>query len=197
MLTTKMSVASSPKGVDRHKQPEFNHKEHVFNKRAKYLSWAGLMGAGSIYGVVHLIAWNGPFTTQIQTWMWRTSCFVIASPIVLLPVMFVTIAMGGWIYWYFNLRRRWLVRQLVIRPVEFCRTRYNTGLKQLPKYWQWKVPRVTSEVFYTALPGTFALVYVAARVYLLVECFIQLGYLPAAVYQEPEWSKFIPHFGSG
>jgi hypothetical protein len=41
------------------------------------------------------------------------------------------------------------------------------------------------------------MVYVAARVFLLVECFINLAHLPPAVYLEAEWSQYLPHFGSG
>lgn len=35
--------------------------------------------------------------------------------------------------------------------------------------------------------------YVLARVYLIVECFIQLSHLPAGVYEVPEWSAYFPH----
>ncbi|KAL9631834.1 MAG: hypothetical protein Q9204_004049 [Flavoplaca sp. TL-2023a] len=35
--------------------------------------------------------------------------------------------------------------------------------------------------------------YVLARLYLVVECFIQLSHLPAGVYDTPEWSSYFPH----
>ncbi|KAL8964552.1 MAG: hypothetical protein Q9197_006883 [Variospora fuerteventurae] len=35
--------------------------------------------------------------------------------------------------------------------------------------------------------------YVLARLYLVVECFIQLSHLPAGVYDMPEWSSYFPH----
>ena len=38
-----------------------------------------------------------------------------------------------------------------------------------------------------------AIAYVLARLYLVVECFIQLSHLPAGVYEEPEWSAYFPH----
>lgn len=41
------------------------------------------------------------------------------------------------------------------------------------------------------------LAYPVARVYLIVECFINLAHLPPAVYHQPYWSQFIPHFDSG
>ena len=44
-----------------------------------------LLYVGSIYGLVHLIAWDGPFATLTQLWMWRVSCFIIAAPAVMVP----------------------------------------------------------------------------------------------------------------
>lgn len=35
--------------------------------------------------------------------------------------------------------------------------------------------------------------YVLARLYLVVECFIQLSHLSAGVYEEPQWSAYFPH----
>jgi hypothetical protein len=196
MLTTKMPVASSAEGVSSY-FPSEGRLTQVFNEKAKFISWAALMAAGSIYGVVHLIAWNGPFKTETQRWMWRTSCFIIASPIVLLALVSLVFAMVYWLSWLFDIKRRWIVRRLVLRPVEYGHKQYNTRLRRFPKHWQWKITRFTSDIQWISLPGTFALVYVAARVYLLVKCFIELGFLPVAVYQEPDWSKYIPHFGSG
>ena len=37
--------------------------------------------------------------------------------------------------------------------------------------------------------------YVLARLYLVVECFIQLSHLPTGVYDMPEWSSYFPHIG--
>ena len=36
-------------------------------------------------------------------------------------------------------------------------------------------------------------VYVLARAYLVVECFINLSHLPAGVYDVPNWSAYFPH----
>ena len=38
-----------------------------------------------------------------------------------------------------------------------------------------------------------AIPYVLARLYLVVECFIQLSHLPAGVYEESHWSAYFPH----
>jgi hypothetical protein len=116
MFTTKMPVASSAEGVSSY-FPSEGRLTQVFNEKAKFISWAALMAAGSIYGVVHLIAWNGPFKTETQRWMWRTSCFIIASPIVLLALLSLVFATVYWLSWLFDIKRRWIVRRLVLRPL--------------------------------------------------------------------------------
>ena len=37
------------------------------------------------------------------------------------------------------------------------------------------------------------LVYCLARVYLVVECFINLSHLPESVFRVPVWSQYVPH----
>ena len=44
-----------------------------------------------------------------------------------------------------------------------------------------------------ALMVYLAFLYTAARIYLVVECFINLKYLPEAAYVVPEWSRYFPH----
>ena len=36
-------------------------------------------------------------------------------------------------------------------------------------------------------------VYILARAYLVVECFINVFHLPAGVFKTPEWSTYFPH----
>jgi len=39
------------------------------------------------------------------------------------------------------------------------------------------------------------ILYAVARVYLVVECFINLGHLPPLAYELPQWSRYVPHIG--
>lgn len=41
----------------------------------------------------------------------------------------------------------------------------------------------------------FIVLYVLARVYLVVECFINLAHLPESAYELPKWSQYVPHIG--
>jgi hypothetical protein len=42
----------------------------------------------------------------------------------------------------------------------------------------------------------YGMAYIGGRVYLMVECFMNLAHLPSEVYKQPERSQYIPHFGS-
>ena len=44
----------------------------------------------------------------------------------------------------------------------------------------------------TAL-ASVVLAYTLARAYLVIECFINLSYLPAGVYEVPKWASYFPH----
>ena len=44
-----------------------------------------------------------------------------------------------------------------------------------------------------ALAPFFIAAYVLARIYLVLECFLQLARLPQSSYQQPSWSQYFPH----
>lgn len=55
--------------------------------------------------------------------------------------------------------------------------------------WLWRL----GEVFSFVAVFTGALVYIFARAYLTIECFLQLVRLPDSAYQLPSWSQYYPH----
>jgi hypothetical protein len=152
------------------------------NIDAEKFLWIMLMLAGSIYGFVHLIAWNGPFTSLVQRWIWRGSCLIIASPTAIFMIGYLAFETYDKYLWgktwaYVVFAPLWI-------PAKIIRKAFPSESKQ------WEI----------AIGGTFALlalVYLAARVFLLVECFINLSQLPPEVYQIPQWAQYIPHLGSG
>ncbi|KAF1931066.1 uncharacterized protein M421DRAFT_90173 [Didymella exigua CBS 183.55] len=44
---------------------------------------------------------------------------------------------------------------------------------------------------------TLCIAYLAARFYIMVECFVHLAHLPPGVYNVPAWSRFLPHLSAG
>jgi hypothetical protein len=111
----------------------------------------GFIISGFLYGGLHLLAWNAPFRSRTEEWVWRSSGIsIVASGLYIIPLSLL-------------------------------------------------VPSEDSKLYYFILylfyvPGLFlGLVYVVARVYLVVECFINLAYLRDSVYEMPSWSQYFPH----
>ena len=50
-----------------------------------------------------------------------------------------------------------------------------------------------SDAFFLLVSFIICLGYVLARIFLVVECFLQLSRLPASAYETPEWSAYFPH----
>jgi hypothetical protein len=152
------------------------------NMDAEKFFYIMLMLAGSIYGLVHLIAWNGPFTSLVQRWMWRGSCLIIASPTVIVMIGYPALKLYDNYLWgetwaYVVFAPLWI-------PCKIIRKIFPSDSRQ------WEV--VMGGIF-----ALLALIYLAARVFLLVECFINLSQLPPEVYQVPQWAQYIPHLGGG
>lgn len=166
---------------------------------AEFLFWVSLLSAGSVYGGIHLFAWNGPFATEVERWMWRVSCIALAGAI---PIIVLGI---GSVF-------------LVMIVVEL----FTNDDNAINLRWTWEKPKdllsrlfhplavlkrvatmigafflVTAVLGFGLLLPAYGMAYIGGRVYLMVECFMNLAHLPSEVYKEPEWSQYIPHFGSG
>lgn len=175
MLTTRISITSSLDG---------NLSNFVgstwFTRKfsdSSLIFLMSMMFAGSLYGLIHLLAWNGPFTTVTERWLWRVSCFIIASPVILFPLLGVVLDA-------FDALRESRLGRWLVAPQRV----YGALLGLFHDLCV--ILLVSSSI----LAG---LIYTGARVYLLVECSINLAHLPLAVYKQPEWSQYIPHFGAG
>jgi hypothetical protein len=48
-----------------------------------------------------------------------------------------------------------------------------------------------------AVCAVLCVAYLAARFYIVVECFLNLAHLPLGVYNVPAWSRYIPHLSAG
>ncbi|KAH6619005.1 hypothetical protein C7974DRAFT_342103 [Boeremia exigua] len=156
---------------------------NIFTKKVEvyYFFPIMLLVAGSVYGLVHLIAWNGPFTTPIQRWMWRVSCLIIASPTVIVAFGFLALKLFDAVEY-----ENWAY--VVFAPLWLLGKAFKAIFPEDSTQWN---------IAIFVLLGVLGLTYLAARVYLLVECFINISQLPPEVYQVPQWSQYIPHLGAG
>jgi hypothetical protein len=130
-----------------------------------------LISASLIYGGLHLLAWDAPFVSHKQTILWKTSALAIVASG---PVILMLHAHGTLL-----LKCCEPVRQVHSQRSFYFWVRYLI----LPLFIHLQY----------LLAFTLPLLYVFARVYLVVECFISLSYLPRAVFIQPQWTSYYPH----
>ncbi|KAF1931065.1 uncharacterized protein M421DRAFT_338869 [Didymella exigua CBS 183.55] len=141
----------------------------------------GLMLAGTIYGGLHLLAWNGPFVSTGEQWLWRYACMTIASP--------GPLALIYRLHPVIDVIHKQMIQpgsEVLKNCLGDCATLFIQILCGCSAYL----------VTMMAL-ATYALVYIAARLYLITECLTSLAHLPPEVYVEPSWSRYLPHWGAG
>jgi hypothetical protein len=126
----------------------------------------GFSLAGCVYGGLHLSAWNAPFPTTAQRYLWHLSGLVLISSG---PVMILRLGVehltNKWGFWDDS--------------NDCC-----CCLACCPIALSW----------YIALLLGYG-IYILARVYLVVECFVMLWHLPDGVYTVPRWTQYLPHIG--
>jgi hypothetical protein len=143
----------------------------------------GLLVAGSFYGGVHLLAWNGPFFTRTERRLWQISCLIVASPLAIVLVALGLVFLLDFLLDFGKILRFPECLMIMWRAV---------GRILTSGFFFYFFFCVTPLITFL-----FNLSYFAARVYLIVECFINIAHLPDAVFKEPVWSQYIPHFGAG
>ncbi|OCL06927.1 hypothetical protein AOQ84DRAFT_320689 [Glonium stellatum] len=110
--------------------------------------FVGFTVSGFLYGGLHLLAWNAPFHSTAEKWLWRSSAISLMS----------------------------------------------SGLYMGMMAWAISDSERSTTVLVLVL-FIFCVAYGAARVYLVVECFTNLAYLPNSAYQMTSWSQYFPHIG--
>jgi hypothetical protein len=159
--------------------PSSQHLEFTEEKSDQLLPiWLGFSFAGLVYGGLHLLAWNAPFPSPVENNLWRGSGVLLASSGFILPLSML-------VSFPFILRYECIVRTSVWQV-----------LKTRLGHWYKPLANVVSSVGEAALfylVASFALAYLAARGYLVVESFLQLTHLPESAYALPGWSQYFPH----
>ncbi|KAH7085226.1 hypothetical protein BKA63DRAFT_499223 [Paraphoma chrysanthemicola] len=160
-----------------------------------YIYFLGVMIASAVYGGLHLIAWHNQFSTFAESIIWRVCCFILIAPFALSFPLFISLVLWNVICLYLQPfpvleYGQSDPEQSRTKPVLFSKPtgKSRTIKKVLYQVWVW----IPIGVFISCV-----ILYVAARIFLVVESFRNLGHLPEAVYKEPQWSTYLPHFGSG
>jgi hypothetical protein len=138
----------------------------IFANNTEIISLAfGALAGGMLFGGLHCLAWNFQFPTSGEALAWRV-CSVITSS--LPPLSIVPLAM-------------WLQ----LNPYEGSESNDETNAKRV---------KVRRYIVGAAVIVVFLIPYVLARLFLIVEIFRSLFFLPPEVFIET-WSGTFPHWG--
>lgn len=133
-----------------------------------------------VYGLVHLRALSIMFPTPIERLLWKIACYILVGAVgggCLMALMF-SLEMVREAY----TKRHASPAERITRPI------YLTGrlVRLSEKSIRWIVGLLSVAI---------AVVYVAARLYIVIESFISLRHVPIGVYQTPDsnFMDYIPH----
>jgi len=175
--------------------------------------YVGLGLTGLVYGGLHCLAWDAPFPSDIEKLLWRISSVTITSTGILIGMVLSWEVFGP--IWrdfshiaktiddsFDNLCKWGPIDWIIVGPV-------NRVHDSLPHPWGYIfklfvfTPFILLPIFLLLLLKlafdlfiiVLIVLYIVARVYLVVECFINLAHLPPSAYQLPQWSQYVPHIG--
>lgn len=156
--------------------------DNVIYSLARNELWFGLAAAGSLYGGLHLVAWNAPFSSRLEEILWR----VAAS-----SVTFTGLLFGPFVLWSQLPAARRGLAGLTNTRAEGQRIRQRK--EDRIKIWaEIALAGVVFLLLFTLMPLLW-LTYVLSRVYLVIECFKNVSHLPVGAYEVPQWAGYVPH----
>ncbi|KAL8653400.1 MAG: hypothetical protein Q9210_002118 [Variospora velana] len=175
------------RGHDNYTMEEFKYSNWAFRRhcgdwpkrpRREIATPFGFSGVALIYGGLHALAWFAHFNSTTEQLLWLiSSCVVMGG----LPILFIN---------------RFLMDRTIGFPLGSI---WDDVLKSRSLYLRNYFEILTTitvrdtYIFCHIIEPVLFAIYVLARAYLIIECFIQLSHLPAGVYNVPEWSAYFPH----
>lgn len=155
------------------------------------VSAVGFCVASVAYGGVHLLlGWNGPMNTQAEILLWRIAGFAIAAPwgpfivgvALLLAIGSMLAAIALPLFLYFGL--------VSVLEMDYLREPLTRWAKVTVKHY---FPFIFRPVYFLLTTGIILLI-LFSRLYILVECFYSVLFVPPSVYQVPVWASYVFHF---
>ncbi|KAK0390064.1 hypothetical protein NLU13_3637 [Sarocladium strictum] len=167
------------------------------------------LAACTLYALVHGFAWNGPFRSKVELYLWRMGVLAFVPLVALTPIIFIAVwrrsdsytAVDAWL-------KRPLRRALEARTAAYeaaqtraARTRVHVcyALLMIP-IWFMDLPRLIfrtltsrATIFFYAMFAMLA--FLTGRAFLVVEAFLALPYAPDGVFLQTQWLSYLPHFG--
>lgn len=164
-----------------------------------YIPPAGVFALGCVdiaYAGIYVAGWNFTFATPREQQLWRISTAVILGVVV--AYLFVE----SYTFWLLPALppqiRKYLVHDATVTAPRDGQVRKRlTGLGRALDWMRNSSPTKDPQLYIplkASIPITLAgFVYLFARAYIVVECFLALRLLPADAYKTVDWSSLLPH----
>lgn len=137
--------------------------------------------SGLLYGGLHLVAWNADFASHVELLLWRISAIFVACNGIVMGIVGLFLSSE------------------TARGASSATSLGMPNPSSRPRKGKRKVRVVYNKLLTAALFSSTLFLpllwfsYVLARVYLVVEAFRNLAYLPAGAFETPEWPNYFPH----
>jgi hypothetical protein len=170
---------------------------------SKILAWIVLISSSVVYGGLHMLTWDAHFRTKAEQTLWRISAPTLMGygfPFVAW-VLFIEFS-NNTLDINFDLPWAWLPwtgsSPVYLEPEQKLAEILNLVAHggTLPKKILYSVVRPLMVLYilflYLATGFMFcaSLLYVLARVYLVVECFLSLFHSPSGLFRQPNWGPY-------
>jgi hypothetical protein len=140
-----------------------------------------------LYGGLHCLAWNSVFPSYVQQLLWRISSAIIMATGIPALVCYFSLEVVESDQYFSLYCWRWRKYLIVASKALFKDGLVRIGYTRLLT----PIGYLLRGVVIILLPT-----YVFGRIYLVVECFIQLFHLqPKPIFVQPSWSTYFPHLG--
>ena len=177
-----------------------SHNSKDWARLTATLLYCILFLLGILYGAVHLTLWNYEFATPTEILLWRISATTLLAVPSLLFATFIALVPAVAVRECWKLRSK--KKQSDPHPRSSTWLVGNRLKDFLTSVCDW--PQVIlGGVFFLILAflGIIlaisiiagALLFVFARIFIVVESFISLRHVPLGVYVHVGWAKYIPH----
>ena len=154
-----------------------------------------------LYGAIHLTLWDYEFATPTEKLLWRISSItLLAAPSLAILALITFMAIGG-------IREYRKSRSKRPQSSTHSSTSPSPGVKRLNGWLKSLLDLLAVIIGGVSILGLIllvvilvvvvvagALLFVLARVFIIVESFISLRHLPVGVYVHVGWAKYVPHF---
>lgn len=134
---------------------------------------------------LHILGWNFAFPSQLEQTLWRVSSLIlfgVTAAFWVLETMASWVRLGRWKWLYLRLCQPDKLHDFErARDERLNQSRKEKTRTELPLPWE----------FWCILP--VAILYGLARLYQVVEAFLQLRDVDASVFVHVSWSVYLPH----